>query len=94
VVAFCRGGDSRGASLVRDRPYVLTPRRYQKGERMLSRPTFAIWLISTVIAVIVILMTYAGVSIPVISPILAGHGFEALLIAYVLLWLGTVFTGL
>ena len=61
---------------------------------MLSRPTFAVWLISTILAVVVILMNYAGVSIPVISPIVAGHSFEVLLIAFVLLWLGTVFNGM
>jgi len=61
---------------------------------MLSRPTFIIWLISTVLAVVVILMVYAGIAVPVISPIVAGHTFEVLLIAYVLLWLGTVVSGL
>jgi hypothetical protein len=65
-----------------------------EGESMLSRPTFIIWLISTVLAVVVILMVYAGIAVPVISPIVAGHTFEVLLIAYVLLWLGTVVSGL
>jgi len=55
------------------------------------RPTFVVWLVSTVLAVIVILMTYGNVFIPVISPIIAGHSFETLLIAYILLWLGTIF---
>jgi hypothetical protein len=61
---------------------------------MLSRPTFVIWFISTLLAVVVVLMTYAGVTIPVISPIVAGNTFEVLLVAYVLLWLGTVVSGL
>jgi hypothetical protein len=61
---------------------------------MLSRPTFAIWLISTILALVVILMTYAGIVIPVLSPIVAGNTFEVLLLAYILLWLGTVLTGL
>lgn len=61
---------------------------------MLSRPTFALWLLSTVLAAVVVLMTYAGVIVPVLSPIVAGHTFEVLLVAYVILWLGTVFTGL
>lgn len=61
---------------------------------MLSRPTFAIWLISTILAAVVILMTYTTITIPIISPIVAGNGFEALLLAYIMLWLGTVFTGL
>jgi hypothetical protein len=61
---------------------------------MLSRPTFAIWLISTILALVVILMTYAGIVIPVLSPIVSGNTFEVLLLAYILLWLGTVLTGL
>jgi hypothetical protein len=66
----------------------------QEGESMLSRPTFIIWLISTLLALVVVLMVYAGIVVPVISPVVAGHTFEVLLIAYVLLWLGTVVTGL
>lgn len=61
---------------------------------MLSRPTFVIWLISTILATVVILMIYAGITIPVLSPIVSGNTFEVLLLAYVLLWLGTVFNGL
>jgi hypothetical protein len=61
---------------------------------MLSRPTFVIWLLSTVLAVVVVLLVYAGVVIPVISPIVTGHTFEVLLLAYILLWLGTVVSGL
>lgn len=60
----------------------------------MSAPTFAIWLISTVLAVVVLLMVYAGVTVPVLSPIAAGHTFEVLLLAYILLWLGTTFRGL
>lgn len=59
----------------------------------MSAPTFAIWLLSTILAAIVILMTYAGVTIPVASDIVAGRTFETLLLAYVLLWFGTVFRG-
>jgi len=61
---------------------------------MPSRPTFIIWLISTIIAAVVILMNYAGVNVPVLSDLIAGRSFEALLLAYILLWLGTVVTGL
>jgi hypothetical protein len=39
-------------------------------------------------------MNYAGISVPVLSDLIAGRSFEALLIAYILLWLGTVVTGL
>jgi hypothetical protein len=61
---------------------------------MLSRPTFLIWFLSTVLAVVVVLMVYGGIVVPVISPFVAAHTFEVLLIAYVLLWLGTVVSGL
>jgi Na+-translocating ferredoxin:NAD+ oxidoreductase RnfD subunit len=61
---------------------------------MLSRPTFVIWLISTILAVVVVLMVYGGIAVPVLSPIVSGHTFEVLLIAYVLLWLGTIVSGL
>lgn len=60
----------------------------------MSRPTFAIWLISTILAVVVILLVYAGVTIPVLSPIVAGNTFEVLLLAYILLWIGTTFRGI
>jgi hypothetical protein len=61
---------------------------------MLSTPTFALWFVSTVLAAVVVLMVYAGITVPVLSDIVAGRTFEVLLIAYVILWLGTVFTGL
>ena len=61
---------------------------------MLSRPTFALWFVSTVLAAVVVLLVYAGVTIPVLSDIVAVRTFEVLLVAYVILWLGTVFSGL
>jgi hypothetical protein len=33
-------------------------------------------------------------SVPVLSDVVAGKTFEVLLLSYILLWLGTVFTGL
>jgi hypothetical protein len=61
---------------------------------MLSAPTFVSWIISTVIAAAIILLNYLGISVPVISEIIAGRSFEFLLAAYILLWLGTVFRGI
>jgi hypothetical protein len=61
---------------------------------MLSRPTYVIWVISTILAVLVLLMRYTGVDIPVVSENFSGRTFEVLLVAYVLLWLGTVVSGL
>ncbi|MCC0011084.1 MAG: hypothetical protein H6875_11645 [Hyphomicrobiaceae bacterium] len=60
----------------------------------LSRPTFAIWLISTILVALVIALKYFAISIPVLSPIISGNLFEVLLISFVLLWAGTVFKGL
>ena len=58
------------------------------------RPSFAVWLISTTIAGVVILMAYAGIFVPVLTPIIGERTFEALLIAYLLLWAGTTFRDL
>ncbi len=60
----------------------------------LSRPTFAIWLLSTVLVGLVIALKYFSVSVPVLSPIVGGHLFEVMLVSFVLLWAGTVFRGL
>ena len=59
----------------------------------MSAPTFAIWLLSTILAAIVILTVYAGVNVPVATDLIAGRHFETLMLAYVLLWLGTIFRG-
>lgn len=58
---------------------------------MLSRPSYIVWGISTVIVVVILLMRYAGIQIPVASDIVSGKSFEFLLLAFILLWLGTVF---
>jgi predicted neutral ceramidase superfamily lipid hydrolase len=60
----------------------------------LSRPTFAIWLLSTVLVALVVALKYFAVSIPVVTPIVSGHLFEVLLVSFVLLWAGTVFRGI
>lgn len=52
----------------------------------LSAPTMPVFLISLIIAVLVAVVKYAGVSVPVIS----GHTFEALAIAYIILLLGNL----
>lgn len=61
---------------------------------MLSRPTFVVWLISTILAVAVIGVKYAGIDIPVVSDIAGKATFEVLLLSYLLLWAGTVFKGI
>ena len=59
----------------------------------LSRPTFFIWALSTILAVLVVALKYFAVEVPVLTPIVSGHLFEALLVSFVLLWAGTVFRG-
>ena len=58
---------------------------------MLSRPSYVVWIISTVIAAVIILMKYASIQIPMLSDIVSGKSFEFLLLAFILLWLGTIF---
>jgi len=60
----------------------------------ISRPTYAIWLLSTILVALVIALKYFAVSVPVVSPIVSGHLFEVLLISFALLWAGTVFKGI
>ena len=52
----------------------------------LSAPTMPVFLISVILAILVAVVKYAGVSIPVVGQ----HMFEALGIAYILLFLGVV----
>jgi len=60
----------------------------------LSRPTYAIWVLSTILVGLVVALKYFSVSIPVVSPIVSGNLFEVLLVAFALLWAGTVFKGI
>ena len=56
----------------------------------LSAPTLAVFLISVIIAALVVAVRYFGIAVPYV-----GHNaFEALLIAYVLLLIGNLFPGL
>lgn len=56
----------------------------------LSAPSQLVFLVSVVIAVLVVLVRYAGISIPMIS----GNLFEALLIAYAILLAGNLLRGI
>ncbi|MEC9367729.1 MAG: hypothetical protein VX871_03460 [Pseudomonadota bacterium] len=56
----------------------------------LSAPTIPVFLISLILAVLVVAVKYFGVAIPWVS----GHTFEALLIAYAVLLAGNMFRGL
>jgi len=56
----------------------------------LSALTLVVFLISVIIAALVVAVKYFGVPIPYV----ANNTFEALLIAYVLLLIGNLFPGL
>lgn len=56
----------------------------------LSAPTLVVFLISAIIAALVVAVKYFGIAIPYV----ADNTFEALLIAYVLLLIGNLFPGL
>ena len=56
----------------------------------LTPPSQLVFVVSVLIAVLVVLVRYAGVSIPVVS----GNLFEALLIAYAILLAGNLFRGI
>lgn len=60
---------------------------------VLSAPKVIVWLISTLLVALVLTLRYAGIDVPTVGPVVAGHLFETLLVAYALLWMGTVFRG-
>ncbi len=57
---------------------------------VLTPPSYALFFISVILAVIAALMFYAGVHIPTGSV----RVFDIMAIAYVILWVGVVFRGL
>ncbi|MBO6549088.1 MAG: hypothetical protein JJ964_05655 [Rhizobiales bacterium] len=56
-----------------------------------SAPSFVTFIISFILAALVIASKYFGVQIPVLTDIVRGNYFEVLLVAYVLLLLGVIF---
>ncbi|HEY0233977.1 MAG TPA: hypothetical protein VGC86_02820 [Afipia sp.] len=55
----------------------------------LSAPTLPVFLVSIVLAVLAVLVVYAGIKIPVIT----GNAFLTLLVGYVVLLAGNLFKG-
>ncbi|MEG6510143.1 hypothetical protein V6C03_14325 [Methyloligella sp. 2.7D] len=56
----------------------------------LTPPSSAVFIVSLVLAVCVLLVRYAGFGIPIVN----SHLFETLLIAYLLLLVGVLFKGI
>ncbi len=61
---------------------------YRRGGFALTPPSLVIFLISVVLALIALLVRYAHVSVPIISP---SRIFDVLAIAYVVLVIGVLF---
>lgn len=60
----------------------------RRGSFVLTPPTMVVFIISIILAVIALLVRYAGVSVPVVTP---ARVFDVLAIAYVILVCGVLF---
>ena len=60
---------------------------YRRGSFALTPPSIPIFVISLILAVIALLVRYAGVSIPLIN---ASRVFDVLAIAYVIMLIGVL----
>jgi hypothetical protein len=56
-----------------------------------SAPSFGIFLVSVLIVVVVLLSNYTSIQIPVLSPIFKGKEYYAVLLAWILLFIGVAF---
>ncbi len=61
---------------------------FRRGGFALTPPSIWIFAISLVLAIVALLMRYAGVRVPIISP---ARVFDVLAIAYILLLAGVLF---
>lgn len=61
---------------------------FRRGGFALTPPSMIVFAISVILAALALLVRYAGVSIPVVSP---NHVFDTLAIAYLVLAAGVVF---
>jgi len=57
----------------------------------LTPPSFIVFVISVILALLAVLIHYAHVSIPVIG---AAHVFDVLMVAYVVMLVGVLFKGI
>ena len=56
----------------------------------LTPPSFIVFIISVILALLAVLIHYAHVSVPIIG---AAHVFDVLIAAYVVLLIGVLFKG-
>jgi hypothetical protein len=57
----------------------------------LTPPTFVVFIISVVLALVAVLVHYAHISVPLVS---SSHVFDVLTVAYVVLLAGVLFRGI
>lgn len=57
----------------------------------LSAPSYGLFLVSFILALLVILIKYFGITVPVVGDIVRKSMFEVMLVSYVLLFIGVVF---
>jgi hypothetical protein len=61
---------------------------YRRGGFMLTPPSLALFVISVLLAVVALLVRYAGISVPIIN---AARVFDVLALAYGILVVGVLF---
>jgi type III secretory pathway component EscU len=64
---------------------------FRRGGFELTPPSFVVFIISVILALLAVLIHYAHVSIPVIG---AAHVFDVITVAYVVLLIGVLFKGI
>jgi len=57
----------------------------------LSAPSFAMFALSTLLVVVIILGRYFAVDVPILTPIVIGNPFEITLVAWAMLFAGVAF---
>jgi hypothetical protein len=57
----------------------------------LTPPSFVIFIVSVILALVAVLVHYAHISVPVVS---SSHVFDVLTVAYVVLLAGVLFRGI
>ncbi len=57
----------------------------------LTPPTFVVFIISVILALVAVLVHYAHISVPLVS---SSHVFDVLTVAYVVLLAGVLFRGI
>jgi hypothetical protein len=57
----------------------------------LSAPSFAMFFISTLLVVLIILAKYFAIEVPILTPIVEGRPFEITLVAWAMLFAAVAF---